>query len=344
MAKRNSKVLGVWGRHGTRVVASEAQWRMPLKWNRAAQIAEDVYYERQANIPSDEPPPDRPRVFCASLADVFEAWEGPMSDSIGKHLVHSPKGWHPEDRQELESASRVTMNDVRLRLFGLIDATPNLDYLLLTKRPQNIAAMMPKRIVHDKRPIFPGCPGPLGEPIPCIVEGGIRHNVWIGATVEDQQRADERIPHLLGVPAAVRFLSVEPLLEPVDLSLKALPIDCPECDGSGTLDECHPAHGRRTGEGADMDNCLECNGDFNGVVRGIDWVIIGCESRGKKVGRLPGGTESGYWDAARSLIEQCKSTGVACFHKQAPVNGKVSHDPNEWPEWARVRQFPKGGM
>ena len=68
-------------------------------------------------------------------------------------------------------------------------------------------------------------------------------NVWIGATVEDQRRADERIPHLLAIPAAVRFLSCEPLLEPVDLLYSAF-------NGS----------------------------DSFGSMPGIDWVIAGCES------------------------------------------------------------------
>jgi len=73
----------------------------------------------------------------------------------------------------------------------------------------------------------------------------------------------------------------------------------------------------------------------------LRWCIIGCESKGKQVGRLPGGTKDGYWRAARSLIEQCRESVVACFHKQATVNCRVSHDMSEWPEWARVREFPR---
>jgi len=85
----------------------------------------------------------------------------------------------------------------RERLFDLILATPNLTWQLLTKRPQNVLTMAPMAWWMDH-----------GEP----------SNVWIGTTVEDQQRADERIPHLLGIPAAVRFLSCEPLLGPVSLA------------------------------------------------------------------------------------------------------------------------------
>jgi len=85
----------------------------------------------------------------------------------------------------------------RTRLWSLIEQTPALDWLLLTKRPENIRAMVPR--------------GWLEEP---------QQNVWFGTSVEDQRRASERIPLLIDVPAAVHFLSCEPLLE----ALPALPL------------------------------------------------------------------------------------------------------------------------
>lgn len=105
---------------------------------------------------------ERRRVFCASMSDVFE--DHPM------------------------------LPPVRERLWDLIGRTPNLDWLLLTKRPENIAAMMPDRY-------WP--------------------NVWLGTSTEDQQRADERVPVLLRYRdlAPVLFLSVEPMLAPIDLSI-----------------------------------------------------------------------------------------------------------------------------
>lgn len=143
-----------WGPKAQRKPASEKTWREPLKWNRTA--------EREGR---------RHRVFCASMADVFE------------------------DRRDLDA--------LRARLFDLIAVTPHLDWQLLTKRPQWVMQMVPESWLVR----FP-------------------RNVWIGTTVEDQRRADERIPHLLMVPAAVHFLSCEPLLGPVDLlarSLRSLP-------------------------------------------------------------------------------------------------------------------------
>lgn len=130
-----------WG-PGERRFFGEKHWAEPLKWNAAAE---------KAGV--------RRRVFCASMADVFE------------------------DRRDLDAE--------RAKLWPLILATPALDWLLLTKRPENVPALAPY-VVWPR-------------------------NVWIGTTVEDQKRADERIPLLRAVPAAVRFLSAEPLLEPLDL-------------------------------------------------------------------------------------------------------------------------------
>ena len=87
---------------------------------------------------------------------------------------------------------RADLNEHRARLFQLIEQTPNLDWLLLTKRPQHILRMTPWR-----------------ETWP--------HIVWVGTTVENQRFANLRLPQLLRVPARVRFLSCEPLLGAVNL-------------------------------------------------------------------------------------------------------------------------------
>lgn len=89
---------------------------------------------------------------------------------------------------------RPDLVEHRARLFDLIEQTPHLRWQLLTKRPQNAMPLVPAPWLHR----FP-------------------LNVWIGTTVEDQQRADTRVPDLVRIPADVRFLSCEPLLGPVDL-------------------------------------------------------------------------------------------------------------------------------
>jgi protein gp37 len=146
------KRLGVvkWGGEPKRT--SEANWKKPLGWNgRAKHLGA------------------RHRVFCASLADVFDN--------------QVPVQW-------------------RVDLWRLIASTPHLDWLLLTKRPQNMARMLP----FDSERAGWG----IAWPWP---------NVWLGTTVENQEEADRRIPHLLAVTARVHFLSCEPLLGPVDLRI-----------------------------------------------------------------------------------------------------------------------------
>lgn len=191
-----------WGVKAERKPASEKVWAAPLRWNRAAE---------KAGV--------RARVFCASMADVFE------------------------DRRDLDAA--------RERLFALIEATPWLDWQLLTKRPEAVMRLVPERW---KR---------------------LPPNVWIGTTVEDQRRANERIPHLLQIPADVRFLSCEPLLGPVNLH-SALYIG----DEGGY--------------------------EYAGSPRQmIDWVIVGGESG-------PGARPMrSSW--ARSIRDQCAQVGVGGF-------------------------------
>jgi protein gp37 len=148
-----------WGKGQPRSRTSAANWRKPRQWNKAAEGAKE-----------------RPRVFCASLAD----W---LDDEV-------PIQWLAE-------------------LMDLIRETPNLDWLLLTKRPQNFDRLADAMIHAEQDTRYWLAEWSGGE---------APHNVWVGTTVEDQQRVDERIPHLVGIPAVVRFLSCEPLLEEIDLS------------------------------------------------------------------------------------------------------------------------------
>jgi protein gp37 len=136
--------LDLWGPRTDRRFFGDKHWAEPHKWNADAGKAGD-----------------RPRVFCASMADVFE------------------------NRRELDVW--------RDRLWRLIEATPNLDWLLLTKRPEHVQGL-----------------SPWGKRWP--------RNVWLGTTAEDQECANKRIPLILDIPAVVRFASCEPLLGPVDAS------------------------------------------------------------------------------------------------------------------------------
>ena len=224
-----------WGPGSLHRFFGDKHWNEPIKWNREAQAAGV-----------------RRRVFCASMADVFE------------------------DRRDLD--------EHRDRLWRLIAATPMLDWLLLTKRPENLAPMLPWR--------SPGA-APWG-------------NVWIGTTVEDQKRADLRLPLLRLVPAIVRFVSFEPLLGPVSVDLAGL----------------HWAIiGGESGHRARP---------FD-----LDWArsllvqarVAGCAPFVKQMG------DASVWPLAEGALHSLRAGRV----RLKPKGG----DPAEWPADLRVREFPR---
>lgn len=133
-------------------------------------------------------------------------------------------------------------------------------------------------------------------------------NVWIGTSISNQNDADKNIYNLLRTPAAVRFLSIEPMLEEINLDMYDKELEINWLTG---LDENYPE------EGVNMK---------------IDWVIVGCESGPH---RRPCKLE---W--IESIVEQCKSANVPVFVKQINLNGKVIKDINQFPESLRIRQYP----
>lgn len=204
----------------------------------------------------------RQRVFCASLADVFDNAVDPQ--------------W-------------------RADLFSLIAQTPNLDWLLLTKRIGNVRGMLAE-LAHGSYPDLS-----LLDMMPLP-------NVWIGATIVNQEEADRDIPKLLAVPAAKRFLSMEPLLGPVDLT--RLPH---EDDGAGDA---------LAGE-VWVDTWLDAAGARRqrcavGEYGRLDWVIVGGESGPSARPMHP--------DWASSLRDQCEAAGVPFLFKQ-------------WGEWKPISQM-----
>ena len=186
------------------------------------------------------------------------------------------------------------VNVWRIELFeDLVLNTPWLKWLILTKRPRRAAEFFRNR--------------------PSLLSG----NIWLGTSVEDQQRADERIPLLLDTPAAARFVSVEPMLGPVDFDFDSDVCHCGE----------YVSHHWENHAVVPMTDSYLCS---------LDWVIIGCESGPR---RRPMQIE---W--ALDLVRQCKVAGVPVFVKQLDIDGRVSKDPDEWPEELRVREYPGGGQ
>lgn len=189
----------------------------------------------------------RHKVFCGSMFDVME------------------------DHDDLVAP--------RDRLWCLIEATPNLDWLLLTKRPENFAHFLPDEWM---RGYMPG-------------------NVWVGATVENQDVMEDRVKSLALVPAPVRFISCEPMLGPVDFGLPGvLPhVALPE---------------------------------YSPVYDTLNWIIVGAESGPSRRPFDP--------DWARAVRDQCVEWGVPFFFKQeiGPSGKKIELPGLDGRVWA---QFPR---
>lgn len=177
-------------------------------------------------------------------------------------------------------------------VFGVMVDADHHTYQILTKRPKRMLDYMASRYGHGG--------GQLRPP----------SHVWLGVSVEDQETADERIPLLLQTPAAVRFVSAEPLLGPIVFDQQV-----------------HLERRTKILTGASAPR--------------IDWVIVGGESSPKA---RPCNVE---W--IRSIVQQCKDASVPCFIKQlganvhgwcAEITGKGG-DPSEWPADLRVREWPK---
>lgn len=240
MAKRTGH--NIWGPGTKRRFFGDKHWDEPLAWNAEA---------KKLGV--------RKRVFCSSMADVYEDAEG--------------------------------LDEQRTRLFHLIEDTPDLDWLLLTKRPENVNAMTPWGW-GKKREGFGGWP----------------ENVWIGTSIESQQQAHDRLPHLAQIPARVKFVSAEPLIGPLTLGLNGI---APKSWGFGYVP----------------------------VGELIDWVIVGGESG---AGARPMDEQ---W--ARELKKECREAGVAFFMKQfgsASALGWGKRDVLEdFPEDLRIQEWPTKG-
>lgn len=237
-------------------------------------------------------------------------------------------------------------DDMLDRIFAVMALAPQHTFQLLTKRPERMRAYMNDpattlRVVHASDT-------PDGERrIPLGCWNWPLRNVWAGTSVENQAMADLRTPELLATPAAVHYLSMEPLLEGVDLTRLNL--------GNGDHGDClnHRATDIWSGAGNEPRNWGR-----------IDWVIVGGES-GPKARPCDVG-----W--IRSIVAQCQGAHVKVFVKQIgacsfdPIDGasnpagfdwrqpigdtyrlnvrdRRGADPSEWPASLRVREFPEVG-
>lgn len=226
----------------------------------------------------------RRRVFCLSLGDFFE------------------------DRPELRAPRAAAYRTMVL-------TGASLDYLVLTKRPENAGRLL--RQAHAD-----GLPDTDGGPV-------WRDNIVLGATAEDQACLDERLPHLLAAGAKRTFLSCEPLLAPLDLT-RAL-FRC----GAANDGECSKAWCPQLRDGEPRRSGRHCPiDDWDAAEEGetparVNWVIVGGESERKA------GTARVFdlaW--ARSIVKQCKAADVPVFVKQMGANA-IDSEAETWSEDGR---------
>ena len=239
------------------------------------------------------------------LAVITPAGEQHWTGEIRLHEseLATPLSWLKPRMVFVNSMSDTFHNDVPKyfldRLFSFMARCSQHTFQVLTKRAERMRDYMQSNLVAPPPNVWL-----CGAPPP---------NVWLGVSVEDQKRADQRIPLLLQTPASVRFLSVEPLLSPIELNV-------PAYVESGTW-------GMTVGP-----KCGLTARPWSPAT--VDWVIVGGESG---PGARPCKVE---W--IRSVVQQCKAANVPCFVKQlgsALRRGKGG-DMNEWPEDLRVREFP----
>ena len=302
-----------------------------------------------------------------------------------REALFEPLSWKEPARVFVNSMSDLFHEEVPdqfiVDVFGVMALAHWHTFQVLTKRPERMRSFLcagDHGIIQQFQAIERnGGVGPKGlfRALDIKRRDGVEWNwplpnVWLGVSAEDQQRADERIPLLLQTPAAVRFVSAEPLLGPIKFQRRQLGVRT-DCDGCRVLDV-----------RVDEDGCCQSCGR-DALSYGLDWVIVGGESG-------PGARRCNVgW--IRSIVQQCHAASVPCFVKQLgsvvidrndagfmgewpeawpdtiDQEDRVEHDldgardgyqgapvriylkdrkggkPDEWPEDLRVRQFPVSG-
>lgn len=269
----------IWGNKATRVL-SKGFWSEAIKWNRQA---------AKSGV--------RRKIF-PSLMDWLDDFPAGVIDQEGNNL--SPE-------------------ETTARFLDVVRMTPNLDWLLLTKRIEDWKPLLEAAWdIYQARPAFPVDSQDATVWLGKWLDGQPPQNVWLGVSVEDQKRADERIPLLLKTPAAVRFLSVEPLLEKVELF------------GWQNEMQWKTPLPKTWVRKSNPDEIIQ--------TQRPDWVIVGGES-GKN--RRDCGVE-----AIESVVLQCANAGVPCFCKQDSAllpgqKGRLSDNAWSFKEFPNATTQPK---
>ncbi len=237
--------------------------------------------------------------YASTVHKVNGKWEWTGKVALFPERLEIPLHWKKPRRVFLISMSDFFHVDVpfsfQCEILQVIGKCPQHTFMILTKRTEQLEMWNYAAGWH---------------PYP---------NLWLGVTVENQEQADKRIPVLLEIPAAVHFVSVEPMLGAVGLTRW---LGCSTCGNYGMI-------------GYDCDSsedCPDCNGDFiDQQLEGsfLDWVICGAESG-------PGARPMDL-DWARDLRDQCQAAGVPFFFKRDST-GNRELDGRLWEQWPEVGQ------
>jgi protein gp37 len=283
--------------------------------------------------------------YAESIARRFAGGPGfPNGFAVTVHpeRLTAPLRWRTPTRVFVNSMSDMfhadIPDDLIAQMFAVMAATPQHTYQILTKRHGRMRSLLKsgafgdlvtREVLRlDKSRVSSAVQAQLAEHFMALRAHGEPMlplpNVHLGVSVEDQKWADIRIPALLDTPAAVRFISAEPLLGPIDLA-------------GPLVDGCHRPRLNywltgRPGWGP------EEVGPTGVVMQGLvvdpklDWVIVGAESG-------PGARPMNL-DWVRLMRDECAEQGVAFFFKQAAINGKKIPTPEldgkVWVEMPRV--------
>jgi protein gp37 len=325
-------------------------WNPILGCDRVSPGCDRCYAMGVARIRQFNPNPKIASAFAGTTSnDGGVDWTGKVN-LLGDRLTE-PLGWKKPARVFVNSMSDLFHKNVPdefiARVFAVMALAPQHTFQILTKRHARMRSLIGgPHEVDTERGYAPGvwfrslvqyATHELGNEVNLFGADSPwpLPNVHLGVSVEDQKWADIRIPALLETPAAVRFLSCEPLLGPIDLG-----IGDPHRDHDS--DDVHGAPHPRV--------CLTCSTEDEHNVEyfrrepdsgGIDWVIVGGESG-------PGARPLNP-DWVRSIVGECRDAGTAPFVKQlgsvwAKANGASDGkggEPADWPADLRVREYPK---
>ena len=237
--------------------------------------------------------------------------------------IEEPLHWRKPRTSFWCSTSDIFHKDVPdefiWQMIRRMDFTSWHTHLILTKRIERAA----KLLTPDNLLIETGRPE-------------LHQSILTGCSCSTQDDLNKMLPHLLQIPGR-HWLSLEPLLEEIDLSYNGVGITCPECKGKGYItNRKHWMHSSNTGDDTGQNWCTDCNNltsGINPIIAGIDWVVVGCESGSK---RRPCDIE---W--VRSVVRQCERPEVPVYVKQLEINGKVVTKLKDFPPDLRIQEQPK---